>query len=146
MRPHHATTIHQYQAKSGVKRTWEPTPSTPSPGSDPFSPTLLSCPVLWRVFLDPPRHVPCSPSARSKPCLAGLSHAISDDDHDDVEIVWCGGENERRCGHNEYCWMRKHVKMSKQNESEIMMLLRHLKRKPFNLLPLDDKVFRLKIS
>ena len=34
----------------------------------------------------------------------------------------------------------------KQNESEIMMLLRHLKRKPFNLLPLDDKVFRLKIS
>jgi len=48
--------------------------------------------------------------------------------------------------------MRKHeVKMSKQKmktKSEIMMLLlHHLKRKPFNLLPLlDEKVFRLEIS
>merc|ERR1711862_384055 len=43
------------------------------------------------------------------------------------------------------------VKMSKQKmktKSEIMMLLlHHLKRKPFNLLPLlDVKVFRLEIS
>jgi len=35
-----------------------------------------------------------------------------------------------------------------KTKSEIMMLLlRHLKRKPFNLLPLlDEKVFRLEIS
>jgi len=34
-----------------------------------------------------------------------------------------------------------------KTKSEIMMLLlHHLKRKPFNLLPLDEKVFRLEIS
>jgi len=43
---------------------------------------------------------------RSKPSLAGLSHALSDnDDDDDNEECVCGGENERRGGRhrNEYC-------------------------------------------
>jgi len=120
--------------------------------------TLMSCPVLWRVPIAGPTMMFPARQAlkRSKPSLAGLSHALSDkddDDNDNEECV-CGGENERRGGRhrNEYCWMRRHeVKMSKQKmktKSEIMMLLlHHLKRKPFNLLPLlDEKVFRLEIS
>jgi len=38
-------------------------------------------------------------------------------------------------------------KCQNKMKSEIMMLLlHHLKRKPFNLLPLDEIVFRLEIS
>lgn len=109
-----------------------------------FPLTLLSCPVLWRVRPPGPPVIPPARQAlkRSKPSLAGPSHARYPTTMMIMRSVWCGGENERRGGRhrNENCWMRRHeVKMSKQKmktKSEIMMLLlHHLKRKPFNLLP-----------
>jgi len=112
------------RVESGELRRTQTMPSAiASPRLRPilFPLTLLSCPVLWRVPPGPPIMSPARQALkRSKPSLAGLSHARYPTTMMIMRSVWCGGENEPRGGRhkNEYCWMRRHVKMSKQNENK----------------------------
>lgn len=65
-----------------------------------FPLTLLSCPVLWRVQPPGPPVIPRARQAlkRSKPSLAGLSHARYPTTMMIMRSVRCGGENELRGG------------------------------------------------
>lgn len=91
-------------------------------GSDPFSSPWRCWAVLCCEGSPPgPPVIPPARQAlkRSKPSLAGPSHARYPTTMMIMRSVWCGGENERRGGRhkkNEYSWMYRHVKMSKQNE------------------------------
>lgn len=106
-----------------------------------FPLTLLSCPVLWRVRPPGPPVIPPARQAlkRSKPSLAGPSHARYPTTMMIMRSVRCGGENEPRGGRHKKTNILECTGMSKcQNKMKsetMMLLLHHLKRKPFNLLP-----------
>ena len=111
-------------------------------GSDPFSSPWRCWAVLCCEGSPPgPPVIPPARQAlkRSKPSLAGPSHARYPTTMMIMRSVRCGGENERRGGRHKKTNILECTGMSKcQNKMKsetMMLLLHHLKRKPFNLLP-----------